>query len=59
MLFWGLASRELGEAIELYPTRAAAEQALTEVLADEPTWEHLLFVTPVELAGPETSASPN
>jgi hypothetical protein len=59
MLFWGLASRELDEAIELYATRAAAEQALIDVVADEPAWEHLLFVTPVELAGPESSASLN
>jgi hypothetical protein len=52
VLFWGLASRELDEAVELYATRAEAEQALIEVLGDEPAWKHLLFVTPVELAGP-------
>jgi hypothetical protein len=59
VLFWGLASRELDEAIELYITRAAAEQALNDVLTDEPAWKHLLFVTPVELAGPESSPSLN
>jgi hypothetical protein len=59
MLFWGLASRELDEAIELYTTREAAEQALIDVLADEPTWQHLLFVTRVELAARGNSASPN
>ncbi len=59
MLLWGLASRELNEAIELYATQAEAEQALIEVLVDEPAWNHLLFVTPIELAGPETSASLN
>jgi hypothetical protein len=36
VVFWGLASRELNEAIELYATRAEAEQALVDVLADEP-----------------------
>ncbi len=59
VLFWGLASRELDEAIELYATRVEAEQALIDVLTDEPTWKHLLFVTPVELAGPDTAASLN
>jgi hypothetical protein len=59
VLFWGLASRELNEAIELYATRADAEQALIEVLVDEPAWNDLLFVTPIEFAGPETSASLN
>jgi len=59
VLFWGLASREVDEAIELYATRAEAEQALVDVLADEPTWEHVLFIAPIELAGPESGASLN
>jgi len=59
VLFWCLASRELNEAIELYATRAEAEHALIEVLVDEPAWKRLLFVAPIELAGPETSASLN
>ena len=59
MLFWCLASCELNEAIELYATRAEAELALIEVLVDEPAWNDLLFVTRIELAGPETSASLN
>jgi len=56
VLFWGLASREVGEAIELYSTRAGAEQAPRDVLADEPTWEHLLFIMPIELAGPDRAS---
>jgi hypothetical protein len=56
VLFWGLASRELDEAIELYATQADAEQALIEVVADEPTWRHLLFITPIELAGPHAAS---
>jgi hypothetical protein len=59
VLFWGLASRELNEAIELYATRADAEQALVEVLTDEPSWKRVLFVTPIELAGPENASSLN
>jgi hypothetical protein len=30
--FWGLASREPDEAIDLYTTRAEAEQAPSEIL---------------------------
>jgi hypothetical protein len=59
VVFWGLASRELNEAIELYATRAEAEQALVDVLADEPSWKGRLFVTPIELAGPENASSLN
>ena len=59
MVFWGLASRELNETIELYGTRAEAEQALVDVLIDEPGWECVLFATPIEIAGPETAVSPN
>jgi hypothetical protein len=59
VLFWGLASVELDEAIELYATRAEAEQALRAVLADEPAWDQLLFIMPIELAGPANRASLN
>ena len=59
MLFWGLASRELNEAIELYRTRVEAEQTLADVLADEPGWKGRLCVTPIELAGPESASSLN
>jgi hypothetical protein len=33
-----LASTEFGEVIEIYVNRADAEQALKDVLADEPEW---------------------
>jgi hypothetical protein len=59
VLFWGLASVELEEALELYATRAEAEQALRAVLADEPAWEQLLFITPIELVCPANRASLN
>ena len=57
VLFWGLVSRRLDEAIELYATRAA-ERALAEVLGDEPEWEDVLFVAEVEL-GAEARPSLN
>lgn len=59
MLFWGLASREVDEAIELYCARADAEKALADVLADEPAWEDLLFIMPIELPDPRAGASLN
>jgi hypothetical protein len=40
------------EVIEFFGSREEAERALIGVLADEPGWEDLLFVTPVELEGP-------
>lgn len=49
-------ARELNEAIELYATRAEAEQALVDALTDEPSWEPILFVTPIEIARPENAA---
>lgn len=59
MLFWGLASRELDEAIELYATHAQAERALADVLADEPEWKDVLFIAAVHLGGAEAGPSPN
>lgn len=59
VLFWGLASRELDEAIKLYATRVAAERALAEVLGDEPEWEHVLFIAEIDLGGAEARPSLN
>jgi hypothetical protein len=55
MIFYGLADyrmarSELGEIIEFYSTQREAEQALREVLVDEPEWEGELSVVVVELA---------
>jgi hypothetical protein len=59
VIFWGLAGAGSSTAIELYLTRAEAEQALADVLTDEPGWEGFLFVAPVELAGPQSGPSLN
>jgi hypothetical protein len=52
--FYGLADyrmtgSELGEVIEFYPSREEAEQALQDVLNDEPDLQGQLGVIPVEL----------
>jgi hypothetical protein len=54
VIFYGLADHrmtgsELGEVIEFYASQQEAEQALREVLADEPKWEGDLGVVTVEL----------
>jgi hypothetical protein len=52
--FYGLADSrlvgtELGEVIEVYVRREDAEQALRDVLRDEPEWEGELGIVAVEL----------
>jgi hypothetical protein len=54
MTFYGLADYrlsgcELGEIIEFYSSQHEAEQALRDVLADEPEWQGELGVVAVEL----------
>jgi hypothetical protein len=44
-----LAGSELGEVIEFYSSREEAEEALRDVLTDEPEWEGELGVVAVEL----------
>jgi hypothetical protein len=51
--FYGLADyrmsgSELGEIIEFYLSQQEAEQALRDVLADEPAWAGMLGVVPIE-----------
>jgi hypothetical protein len=59
VLFWGLASREVNEAIELYATLKEAERTLADALADEPAWEDVLFVAPIELGEAQQRPSLN
>jgi hypothetical protein len=47
--FWGLASRQVDEVIEFYRSRAEAEQALAQVLRDEPDWCKTVYLVSVEL----------
>jgi hypothetical protein len=54
MIVYALASRETGEAVDLYATEAEANRpaeapaALEDALADEPAWADELYVESVE-----------
>lgn len=52
MTLYGLADsrlvgHELGEVIELYVRREDAEQALRDVVADEPSWAGELYLVTI------------
>lgn len=53
MPWFALVSALARETVKIYPTRAAAEEALEEVLADEPDFVDILSVEAIEL--PESS----
>lgn len=47
MYLFALVAADCAFAVDLFTSRAAAEQALTEVLADEPEFESLLEIIPI------------
>ena len=49
MRFWALVDHFVEEAIELYLTREQAEQALRDLLTDEPEWAGMFEVEVVGL----------
>ena len=49
---WAIASREFGETLDLFASKWEAEEALAEILADEPSWRELLYVTAIEFSLP-------
>lgn len=49
MRFFGVVDGWLDEAVELFVRRDDAEGMLAQVLADEPQWQELLWVEPIEL----------
>ena len=49
MIFWGLADYEMNEIHEVFADREDAEKTLRDCLSDEPEWETILEVVPVEL----------
>jgi hypothetical protein len=54
MLVYALVSGETEKVVDFYPTMKEAQAALAECLADEPEWEDVLRVEPVEF---ETSTN--
>ena len=49
MRFFGVVDLWLAEAVELFVCEADAERMLAELLADEPDWQGLFRVEPIEL----------
>jgi hypothetical protein len=50
-----LIDTELGEVIEFFASREEAEEALRDVLVDEPEWRGIVDIAEIDLG----SASPN
>jgi hypothetical protein len=57
MLLYALVASDSDFAVDVFPTHELAEQALAEVLADEPAFTKLLTIAP--LADELLEASPN
>jgi hypothetical protein len=49
MILWGLADHQVEEFVEVFARHADAEKMLREWLSDEPQWEAILEVVPLEL----------
>ena len=50
-------SQSLHETLDLFLTREAAAVELREILEDEPDWQDVLRVVPIELDGRNVSAN--
>lgn len=49
VVIWAVVSAEIGQTIEVFPSREEAEKMLALVLADEPDWHDDLSVESLEL----------
>ena len=54
VIFYGLTASSMHKVIEFYASREEAEQALREILADEPGWRELLAVVPVKFVAADS-----
>ena len=60
VIFYALVAADCPDwAIDLWPSREAAEAALRDVLADEPRFRELLSIAPVDLSGQESGPAAN
>jgi hypothetical protein len=55
---FALVASDSAFTIDLYPSREAAEDALNRVLADEPEFEELLSIEPLDFSGADATPSP-
>lgn len=51
MIFYALIASDSDFAIDLYPTRERPEQALSNVLHDEPSFADILAVAEIDFGG--------
>jgi hypothetical protein len=51
MVLFALVASDSDFAIDLYPSREAAEQAMHQALTDEPEFQELLSVEPLDFSG--------
>jgi hypothetical protein len=51
VVVFALVASDSDFAIDLYTSREAAEEALSQVLADEPEFEELLRIEPLDFSG--------
>jgi hypothetical protein len=51
VFLFALVASDSAFTIDLYPSREAAEDALDRVLADEPGFEELLSIEPLDFSG--------
>jgi hypothetical protein len=49
VIFYAVVSAEIEQVIEFYRTPGEAKAMLERVLRDEPDWEELFYIEPVEL----------
>jgi hypothetical protein len=55
VILYGLADARLQEAVELFPNREQAEEALAQVLVDEPDWSDRLSIVRLDFSGTKPS----
>lgn len=51
MILYALVASDSDFAIDLYPSREVAEAALRDVLTDEPEFESMLSIVPLDFSG--------
>jgi hypothetical protein len=55
VLLFALVASDSDFAVDLFASRATAEDALRQVLADEPEFEELLSIEPLDFSGTRTT----